>query len=323
MLDFKLQNTDSKKSDKELLYDVIIVGAGPAGLTAGIYSSRSLLKTLILEEKVVGGEAASTNLIENYPGFPEGIPGVDLTEKMRIQAENFHTKIVLTSVKGIEWTGAKKEVITSDGTFTTKTLILASGTSPKSLNIPGEKEFKGRGVSYCATCDAPFFQDKNVAVIGAGNSGIQEGLYLLKFVKSLTLIEFLPHMTAEKILQERVKKVDKVEVSLNTKLISINGDNTVESVTIENRETKTTSDIPVDGVFIYAGLKPNTAFLKGLVNLDKNGFIETDEHLMTSQKGIFAAGDVRKKELRQVATAIGDGAHASFSAHRYLEQLEM
>ncbi|MCK4395760.1 thioredoxin-disulfide reductase [candidate division WOR-3 bacterium] len=322
MLDLKFQSETYNKNVEEKDYDVIILGAGPTGLTAGIYTGRALLKTLIIEEGVIGGEAASTDLIENYPGFPDGISGMDLTERIKKQAEKFGTKITLTQVKEIDLSGEIKIVKTDDGEFLSKTVIIATGSSPKTLNIPGEEKFKGRGVSYCATCDAPFFKDKDIAVIGAGSSGIQEGLFLLEYVKSIKFIEFLPKMTAEKILQERIKKKENVEFFLNHRLLSINGEQMVESIKVENRETGEKKDIPVSGVFIYVGLKPNTELFKDTPKLDKHGFIITDEHLKTSQDGIFAAGDVRKKILRQVATAVGDGARAAFSAQAYIEKLE-
>jgi len=320
MLDLKFPSPKKDDNKERKIFDVIILGAGPAGLTAGIYTSRSLLKTLILEIGVIGGEASSTDLIENYPGFPEGISGMDLTDKMKRQAEKFGSEIILTQISEIDLSKKTKTVKTEDGQFTAKTIIIATGTSSKNLNVPGETKFKGRGVSYCATCDAPFFKDKDIAVIGAGSSGLQEGLFLTEYVKSIKVIEFLPHMTAEKILQERIKKKNNVEFFLNHKLVSINGDEMVESITVENRSTGEKKDMPVEGVFVYVGLKPNTGLFNGKIKLDKNGFIITDIQLKTSQEGVFAAGDVRQKILRQIATAIGDGALAAFSAKTYIEE---
>ena len=320
MLDLKFSSPKKDDNKERKIFDVIILGAGPAGLTAGIYTSRSLLKTLILEIGVIGGEASSTDLIENYPGFPEGISGMDLTDKMKRQAEKFGSEIILTQISEIDLSKKTKTVKTEDGQFTAKTIIIATGTSSKNLNVPGETKFKGRGVSYCATCDAPFFKDKDIAVIGAGSSGLQEGLFLTEYVKSIKVIEFLPHMTAEKILQERIKKKNNVEFFLNHKLVSINGDEMVESITVENRSTGEKKDMPVEGVFVYVGLKPNTGLFNGKIKFDKNGFIITDTQLKTSQEGVFAAGDVRQKILRQIATAIGDGALAAFSAKTYIEE---
>ncbi len=318
-LKFHIDGADKKIEEKE--YDVIILGAGPAGITAGIYTGRALLKTLIIEEKMIGGEAASTDRIENYPGFPEGISGLELMDNMKKQAERFKTQFLMSTVHNIAVSEEKKTVTADQGEFSARTLIVATGSSPKSLGIPGEQEFKGRGISYCATCDAPFFKDKDIAVIGAGNSGIQESLFLLEYVRSIKIIEFLPHMTAEKILQERIKQKNNVTFYLNSKLRSINGSQTVESVTIEKRETGEKTELPVDGVFVWVGLKPNTELFKGVLNLDDYGFILTDEFLKTNIDGIFAAGDVRKKTLRQVATAVGDGALSAYSALQYIESL--
>jgi len=316
-IQFPKDNADLKDKDKE--FDVIILGAGPAGLTSAIYTSRSLLKTLIIETGVIGGEAASTELIENYPGFPEGVSGMDLTDGMKMQSEKFGAKIIMTYTKEVNLKGNRKVVKTDDGVFSAKAIIIATGSSPRNLNIPGEEVFKGRGVSYCATCDAPFFKDRDIGVIGAGSSGIQESLYLLKFTKSIKIVEFLPHMTAEKILQERIKKYETVEFFLNHTLKSINGKQMVESITVEDRKVGTDSVLPVSGVFIYVGLRPNTKIFMGSLKLNENGFIIADENLRTSESGVFAAGDVREKTLRQVATAVGDGAVAAFSAKEYIE----
>ena len=318
-LKFHINGTDKKIEEKE--YDVIILGAGPAGITAGIYTGRALLKTLIVEEKMIGGEAASTDRIENYPGFPEGISGLELMDNMKKQAEKFKTQFLMSTVHNIAISEEKKKVTVDQGEFSARSVIVATGSSPKNLGIPGEQEFKGRGISYCATCDAPFFKDKDIAVIGAGNSGIQESLFLLEYVRSIKIIEFLPHMTAEKILQERIKQKNNVTFYLNSKLRSINGSKTVESVTIEKRETGEKMELPVDGVFVWVGLKPNTELFKGMLNLDDYGFILTDEFLKTNIDGIFAAGDVRKKTLRQVVTAVGDGALSAYSALQYIESL--
>ncbi|MCK4575724.1 thioredoxin-disulfide reductase [candidate division WOR-3 bacterium] len=322
MLDLKFQSENLYKKSLEKDYDVIVFGAGPAGLTAGIYSGRALLRTLIIEEKMIGGEAASTEKVENYPGFPDGIGGFELTERIKKQAEKFQTNILISHTNSAELTGDIKKIKTDDGEFNSKTVVIATGSSPKNLNVPGENKFKGKGVSYCATCDAPFFKDKDIAVIGAGSSGIQEGLFLLNFVKSIKIIEFLPQMTAEKILQERIKSRENVEFFLNTILLSINGKQFVDSITIENRATRERKDIPVSGVFVWVGLKPNTNLYKNSIKLDEYGFIITDEHLKTSQTGVFAAGDVRKKVLRQIVTAVSDGARAAISAQHYIDNLK-
>ncbi len=298
-----------KSSKKE--YDAIVIGAGPAGLTAAIYLARAKLSTLILEKLVPGGLAATTDKIENYPGFPEGIGGEELTSRMEKQAVNFGVDIVLEEVLDVDFLSNPKIIKTRDGEYTGKGIIIATGTSPRPLNVPGEQRFRGKGISYCATCDAPFFQDKEVVVIGCGNSGIQEGIYLKKFAKKITFVEFLPHMTAEKVLQERVRDIDNVEFLLNHQVTAFEGEEKLTGVRVKNRETGEEFLIPADGAFVYVGLKPNTEFLKGKVDMDEYGFIKTDEKLKTSIPGVYAAGDVRTTMLRQVATAVVDGALAA------------
>jgi thioredoxin reductase (NADPH) len=306
---------------EDKIYDLIIIGGGPTGLTAGIYATRGRLDTLLLEKLTPGGTAATTEWIENYPGFPEGIAGADLMKKMEEQAKKFGLQIIPTKeVLSVDLKNKIKTIKAEDGEYKTKVVIIATGTEPKKLNIPGEDKFRGRGVSYCATCDGPFFKDKDIVVIGAGNSGIQEGLYLLRFVKSATVIEFLPHMTAEKILQEKALKEPRMKFHLNHMVTSINGENKVESVTMKSREKGEEKTIPVQGVFIYVGLNPMTGFLKGEIELNKWGYVVAGEDTKTSVPGVFAAGDVRQKILQQITTAVGDGATAAFMAERYVEE---
>jgi thioredoxin reductase (NADPH) len=306
---------------EQKIYDLIIIGGGPAGLTAGIYATRGRLNALLLDKLAPGGLVASTERVENYPGFPEGITGADLMKKMEEQAQKFGLEIIpIKEVLSVNFKNKIKTIKVEDGEYKTKAVIIATGTQPKKLNIPGEDKFKGRGVAYCATCDGPFFKDKDIVVIGAGSSGIQEGLYLLRFVKNVTVVEFLPHMTAEKILQERASKEPRMKFYLNHMATSINGENKVESVTIKNRETSEEKKIEAQGVFIYAGLNPITGFLEGQVELDKWRYVLAGEDTKTSVPGVFAAGDVRQKILRQITTAIGDGATAAFMAERYVEE---
>lgn len=303
-------------------FDVIIIGAGVAGLTSAIYSSREMLDTLVIEKQMSGGLAADTNLIENYPGFPEGINGIDLTEKIKNQALKFGTKITeYETVQSVETSDNQIIVQTDKAKYNTKTLIVGTGSIHKKLNVPGEEKFKGKGVSYCATCDGPLYRNNDVAVIGCGNSGLQEGGTLLKYVNSAIFIEFLPYITAEKILQERIKREKNSKFLLNTMLVSINGKQFVESITLRNRENNQEEEIKVSGVFIYAGLVPNSDFLKNVVDLDNSGYIITDENMATSKQGIFAVGDVRAKKIRQITTACGDGTIAAISATHYIKEL--
>jgi len=306
---------------EEKLYDLIIIGAGPAGLTAGIYATRAKLNTLLLERLNPGGLVVSTDWVENYPGFPEGISGAELVKKMEEQAVKFGLNIAsFKEVNSADVKGQTKTIKVDDEEYKAKAVIVASGTEPKKLNIPGEEKFKGRGVSYCATCDGPFFQDKDIVMIGGGSSGIQEGLFLTRFVRSITVVEFMPHLNAEKILQERAHKDAKFKFFVNHMATSIDGENQVESVTIKSRETGEENVIQAAGVFVYVGWDPKTEFLKGQVDLDKWGYVIAGEDTKTSTPGVFAAGDVREKTLRQITTAVGDGAVAAFVAERYIEE---
>jgi thioredoxin reductase (NADPH) len=300
-------------------YDLIIIGAGPAGLTAGIYSARAGLKTLVLEKGLPGGLAATTDYIENYPGFPDGIKGIELTEKMKNQAKRFGVKIIGVEVKSISKTGKNIIVRTDNKKYEVPAVIITTGTTPKRLNIPGEDTLRGRGISYCATCDGPLFKERDIAVIGCGNSGLQEGKFLLNFVKSITFIEFLPYMTADIILQERLRDEKAVNFLLNHMAVSINGKERVESITVRNRENDEEKIVTVSGIFIYVGLNPNSAFLKNFVKLDDYGFVITNKQLETSVPGIFAAGDIRAETIRQVVTACGDGAVAAIDAYHYIK----
>ena len=309
------------------MYDVIIIGGGPAGLTSAIYTSRERFNTLLLEKGICGGLPATTDLIENYPGFPDGINGAELIDKFKKQAIRFGTKIVeFKTVKRIEPMGKRIKVWTTEvepslgEEYSASTVIVASGSIPKKLNIPGEDKYRGRGVSYCATCDGPLFMGKDVAVIGCGNSGLQEGEYLLKYVKSVTFIEFLPYMTAEKILQERLQKNKKATFLLNHKLTSINGEEVVNSITVLDRQTGNEKVLKLQGVFIYAGFLPNTKFLEGVVKLDDKGYIVTNDRMETSAQGIYAVGDVRSKKVRQIAVACGEGTIAAISAREHIKK---
>lgn len=303
-----------------LVYDVLIVGGGPAGLTAAIYACRARLKVALLERLLPGGQAAVTEWIENYPGFHEGIGGADLMQQMEKQARRFGLEVISDDIRGADLSGREKKMIGSSGEYHAKTVIFATGTTPKLLNIPGEAEFKGRGVSYCATCDGPFFKDKDVVVVGGGSSSIQESLYLSQFVRSIHMV--MKYFKAEKILRERALQNPKMTFLFSTKALSINGNQKVESVTVQNTQTEEITTLHADGVFIWIGFHPNTDFLCGKPFLNLKGYIHTNESMGTPIPGVYAAGDVREKTVRQIATAVGDATIAADSAIRFLESAE-
>lgn len=302
-------------------YDVIIIGGSPAGLTAGIYSSRSRLKSLLLERFMPGGQVALTDFIENYPGFPDGINGIDLMQKMEAQSARFGLQVENGDVAKISLSlNNWKVVSTGDLEYRTKTVIIATGAEPKKLGIPGEELFRGRGISYCATCDGPFFKEKDIAVIGGGDSAIEEGLYLTRFAKTVTIIHRRNQLRATKVIQERAFVEPKIKFVLNSIPTEIIGTSALAGIRIKNVKSNETSLIPITGLFIYVGLVPRTEMVNGLIALDKYGYIITDMNMVTSVPGIYAAGDVRKTNLRQIATAVGDGALAAFSAEKYIEE---
>jgi thioredoxin reductase (NADPH) len=304
------------------IYKVIIVGGGPAGLTAGLYTSRSRLNTLLIEIGLLGGQMTITELIENYPGFPQGINGDELSRLMEEQAKRFELEVVSQDVVEVKLEGDKKVVKTEEGSYLCEALIICTGTEYRKLGVPGEKEFAGKGVSYCATCDGAFFKDSQIVVVGGGDSALTEALYLTKFVKELTIVHRRDALRGTKIYQERVFANPKIKLLWNSVIQEIKGDSVVRSVIVKNVKTGEVNEHPIEGAFLFVGLLPRTQFLKGLVNVDEAGYIITDENCETSVKGIFAAGDCRKKLLRQVATAVGDGATAAFAVEKYLEGKE-
>jgi thioredoxin reductase (NADPH) len=302
-----------------MVYDVIIIGGGPAGLSAATYAARAALKTLLIEKNGCGGQMVITDSLENYPGFDDGINGFDLAVRLEKQARNFGTEIIYDEVSDIE-NGLVKKVITVNSVYETKTVIVATGSHGKKLNIPGEEKFKGKGVSFCATCDAPFYRDKDVIVIGGGDSAIQEAIYLSKFAKNVTIIHRREALGAAKILQKRLFSCKNISIIYDSILKEISGEDFPEKITITNTKIKKDKDLKADGIFVFIGLIPNTLFLSDLnLSLDEAGYIISDENMHTSVDGIFACGDVRKKHLRQVVTAASDGAQAAVSAHHYIE----
>ena len=300
------------------MYDVVIIGAGPAGLTAGIYAARGGLRTAIVELAMPGGQAASTEKIENYPGFPQGIGGFELMNLFHQQAVNYGAEFIFEEVRSLELKGDVKKIITDSQTLETKAVIIAAGSKPRPLGVPGESTFHGRGVSYCATCDGAFFKGKKVVVVGGGDAALEEGAYLTKFAEEVTIIHRRTAFRAAHIAVERAKSNPKIRFELNSVVDEIIGSDHVEGVRIRNVETGETKTLPVDGVFVYVGTEPNGQFLHGELEVDERGYIITDAHLRTNIPGVFAAGDIRTTPLRQVATAVGDGALAAVEAEKFL-----
>ncbi len=302
------------------LFDTVIIGAGPAGLTAGLYTARSRLQTIIFERLAPGGQIALTDWIENYPGFESGIKGIDLVQHMHSHALKAGAEITTGEVKALETDRNLKVIYVEDKWIEAKAVIIASGASFKRLGIKGEEEFIGRGVSFCATCDAPFYKDLTVAVVGGGDTAVQEAIYLTKFAKKVYLIHRRDKLRATKVLQERLFQNEKVEIIWSSTVEELRGEGLLKEITICCLETGEKKSLRVDGLFVFVGLRPNTAFLKGVVDMDSDGFILVDDKLETSSPGIFAAGDVRRKILRQVSTAVGDGAAAAHAAELYIER---
>jgi thioredoxin reductase (NADPH) len=303
------------------MYDVVIVGGGPAGLTAGLYTARGKLRSLLLEQGLTGGLVTTTEWVENYPGFDEGILGAELVQKMERQATRFGLEILNGSVANISIKEKIKEINLDNGQkYEARSVILATGAHPRNLKVAGEDEFRGKGVSYCATCDGAFFKGEHIAVVGGGDSAIQEAIFLTKFAEKVYIIHRRDSLRAEKILQERAFSNPKIEIVWDSLVEKITGDTGVTALHVKNVKNDEKSVIDVQGVFIYIGYNPNTEFLAGLANLDENNYLVTDENMATSAPGVFAAGDARSKPLKQIATAVGDGATAAMAAEKYIEE---
>ncbi|MFN4319557.1 MAG: thioredoxin-disulfide reductase [Aquificaceae bacterium] len=306
---------------EDILYDAIIVGGGPAGLTAGLYCARAKLNTLLFEKGTLGGQIAITDLVENYPGFPEGISGKELTQRFKEQAERFGLSIIRKEVSKIERVGREIFVHLRTGELVrSKTVILTVGSNPRRLGVPGEEEFLNRGVSYCATCDGALFEGVPIAVIGGGDSAAQESLFLTRFASKVYLIHRRDQLRAQKHLQEKVFSNPKIEFIPNKVVEEIKGKDFVEGLLLRDTKDGSLSELPVEGVFIFIGLEPSTGFLKGSVDLDERGYIITDGRMRTSMEGVFAAGDCRSGATGQVAVAVGEGCIAAIEAERYIEE---
>lgn len=304
------------------MHDVIIVGAGPAGLTAGIYAARGGLKTAIIELAMPGGQAASTENIENYPGFPDGINGYELMSSFHKQALAFGVEFIFEEVHKLELKESIKKIHTDSQVLEARAIIIAAGSKPRLLGVPGEVAFKGRGVSYCATCDGAFFRDKIVVVVGGGDAAIEEGVYLTKFAKEVIIVHRRAGFRASQIAMDRAKDNPKIRFELNAKIEEILGSDNVEGVRILDVLSGEKRQISADGVFIYVGTDPNTQFINGEIQSDERGYILTNPLLQTNIAGVYAAGDIRNTPLRQVATAVGDGALAAVEVEKFLAEIE-
>ncbi len=306
-------------------YDVVIIGGGPAGYTAGIYAARAGLKTLLMEGAATVSQITITDLIENYPGIPDGINGFDLMQLFKNQALKFGLEIMTKDVTALKKPGMKDivwEITAGDKNLRSLSVIAATGAQWRKLGVPGEEEFAGRGVSYCATCDGPFYRDKDVVIIGGGDTAIQEALFLTHFARKVTVVHRRDRLRAADILQKRATAQKKIEFVWKANLAQIVGKELVSAVKLKDVESGKISELPADGVFVFVGRIPQTEIFRDILNLDNAGYIITDDNMRTSAAGIFAAGDCRAKQFRQVITAAGDGANAIYSAELYIAALK-
>jgi len=302
-------------------HQLIIVGGGPAGLSAGLYASRSKLDTLLIEKAVLGGQILNAEMVENYPGFPQGISGSELGALIAQQATKYGLLTIVAEVQGIEIRGGEKIVSTSEGQFKAKAVIIAGGSEYSKLGVPGEEEFTGKGVSYCAMCDGAFFRDQVVAVVGGGNVALNDALFLTGFASKVIVIHRRDQLRATKILHDRAFANSKIKFLWDTVVESITGDKLVKEIRLRNVKTGKGSSLEVSGVFVAVGLRPNTGYLKGLLTLDEGGFISVNGLMETGVPGVFAAGDIRSGSIRQVVSAAGDGATAAVAAERFLSSV--
>jgi thioredoxin reductase (NADPH) len=302
-------------------HDLIIIGGGPAGLTAALYAARARLDVVVLEKSLPGGQVLITDWIDNYPGFPEGIAGPELSRHMAAQVARYDVPVVSEEVLSADLSEPAKVLRLPDRELRARAVVVASGASPKRLGVPGESDFFGKGISTCATCDGPFYRGKIVAAVGGGDTAVKESVFLAKFAEKVYLIHRRDQFRAEKVLQEKAFANDRIEILWDTAVTGVSGLTRVESVHLRNLRSGESQTLPVNGFFIWIGIRPNTGFLGGQLRADPFGFIEVDHHMRTSLPGVFAAGDVRATPMRQIATAVGDAAIAARSAETYLESL--
>ena len=302
------------------IYEVIIVGGGPAGLTAGLYSSRAGLTSILIEKGIFGGQITYAEHVENFTGFPEGISGQELGEKMHEQARKHGLKTLTAEVTGLEMQGAMKLVKTTEGDYTGRTVIMAGGAVRRKLGVEGETRLTGRGVSYCAVCDSAFFRDQRVVVVGGGDTAITEALHLAKFASNITIIHRRDQLRAGHVLQEKLRSEPKIDFLWDTTITAIEGADMVERIKLLNVKTGQGAEMEVSGVFVSVGTNPDTEYVKTILPLDESGYIITNEKMETPVLGLFAAGDIRHNSARQAITAAGDGATAAIYAQKYLTE---
>ncbi|MBT9155616.1 MAG: Thioredoxin reductase [Firmicutes bacterium] len=301
------------------VYDTIIIGGGPAGLTAALYTARARCRTLVLERLAPGGQMATTAHVENYPGFPQGMNGVDLSLRMLEQAERFGAEVMYDEIERAELTGPVKVIHGLGGTYEALAVIVASGASPRRLGVTGEEKFVGAGVSYCATCDGALYAGKRVVVVGGADSAVEEASFLTRFAAQVTIVHRRDRFRATPIIVERALANPKIQIMYDTVVEAIYGERAVTAVAVRNIKSNATQTIAADGVFVYIGLVPNTGFLRDILPMDQSGYLLASElDLSTREAGVFVAGDVRPKRFRQIATAVGDGALAADSVEKYL-----
>ena len=317
------EKLEIKTKASQTSYDVIIIGAGPSGLTAALYLTREGVEVLVIEKGSIGGQIGVTQKLDNYPGFEKGIEGAKLADRLGKQAKRFGAEILeAQEVKGITKDGIFWDVETSDGrSYNAKAVLLTTGARYKRLNIPGEEELIGSHVHFCATCDGVFYKGKKVLVIGGGNSGLEDGLFLTKFADQVDIVEFLPEVKASKILQESVERNKKMNVYVNHAVKEFTGENHLDKIIVEDRETGETKEWDYDGVFVFIGLTPNSGLVEDLVEINDYGFVKTDKTLMSTEEGLFASGDVRAESTKQAAAAAGEGVTAALMIRQYLQEV--
>jgi len=321
-MEFKLTNLQSTENNENKVEKMIIIGAGPAGLSAALYAARAELQPMVITGMSLGGQASLTHTIENYPGFPDGVGGSELGELFQKQAEKFGARIEFDSVTEVDFSKQPYLVKTYGKEYQTETVIISTGASPIYLGVPGEKELTGKGVSYCGTCDGWFFKEKDIVVVGGGDSALEEGIFLTRFAKSVTIIHRRDQLRAGKILQTRAFNNPKIKFIWDTVVEKINGKSAVEDVELKNVKTGEKLNYPADGVFVFIGHRPNTELYKGQLDMDANGYLMVDSKMQTKLPGVYAAGEVMDSSFKQVVTSAGWGAAAAIQATKYLEEKE-